>query len=148
MADLPSLKLLIPYFLCIGALTAYFAHQKRGRSPVVWFFIGFFFGLLGLLALFLLPKKIPSEPSSSTITIEIKKEDNHDTHPMTKQLWYFLDETGKQIGPMSFHALKTKYTQGNLSKSSYVWNAELEQWEILSQLTDYFSLIETKPEPS
>ena len=67
---------------------------------------------------------------------------------MTKQLWYFLDSQGNQIGPMSFHALKTKYTQGNVLKSSYVWNAHLETWTIFQELTDYFSLVEESPKPS
>ncbi len=148
MTDLPSLKLLIPYFLCIGALTAYLAHQKRGRPPLLWFFLGFFFGLLGLLTLFLLPKKPIQELQTATITLETPKKNNHDHYPMTKQLWYFLDESGKQIGPMSFYALKAKYIKGDISKSSYVWNAHLEQWEILSQLTDYFTLIDEKSELS
>jgi hypothetical protein len=144
MTDLPSLKLLIPYFLCIGALTAYFAHKKRGRAPLPWFFLGFFFGLLGLLSLFLLPKKLPQEPPA-TLSIELG---NKTQHPMKQQLWYFLDATGKQTGPISFFALKAKYAKGEVLKSSYVWNAHLEQWEILNQLTDYPSLFEEQPELS
>ncbi|MBM3191285.1 MAG: DUF4339 domain-containing protein [Chlamydiae bacterium] len=136
MTQLPSLQLLIPYFLCIGALTAYLAHHKRGRSPLWWFFLGFFFGLMALLTLYLLPKKTPETPAE-----QLPPEKPTILPPMTNRLWYFLDNQDNPVGPMSFSALKNKYTQGYLSKDSLVWNEELEKWTPLSDLKDYHDLI-------
>lgn len=75
MADLPSLKTLLPYFLFIGGLTAYVAHTKRGRKPLPWFLLGFFFGLLALLTLLFLPKK--ETPSLQPLLLK-----GNITHPL------------------------------------------------------------------
>jgi hypothetical protein len=149
MTDLPNLKMLLPYFLLIGALTAYVAHNKRGRRPIPWFFLGFFFGLLALLTVFFLPKKEPLQQ------LLLKGNINHplplitpvietETHPMTKELWYFLDENRSQIGPLSFHGLKNKYIEGKVLPSSYVWNAQMDDWKRLEALSEYLSIIEER----
>ncbi|MBI3818905.1 MAG: DUF4339 domain-containing protein [Planctomycetes bacterium] len=46
----------------IGTLCAFIAHG-RGRSPVGWFFIGFFFACIGLIVLLVIPdlKKLEAE---------------------------------------------------------------------------------------
>jgi hypothetical protein len=152
METLPNLKILFPYFIFIGALTAYLAHTKRGRRAFPWFFIGFFFGLLGILALFCLPKKQPLQPillkgpiitplsSYESISLE------HPSLPMTQEMWYFLNASHEQQGPMSFEGLKKSYEEGKVFPSSYVWNSQLENWEKLEALSEYLSLIEKRPQ--
>lgn len=151
MTDVPSLKGLLPYFVFIGTLTAYIAHSKRGRKPIPWFFLGFFFGLLALLILFCIPKKQslslepillkgnishPLTPTTPTIQIE--------SLPMIREFWYFLDQDHKQVGPVSFQGLKNNYLEGKISNSSYVWNGQLDNWERLEALPEYLSLIEER----
>jgi len=106
----------------IGILSAYIAH-RQGRNPYAWFFIGIFFGLLGVLAIFIAPKK----PKKITLTPQ--------PHPVIigplDKLWYYLDPTHEKIGPMSFQALNTQWKQGKITPATYVWHEELPDWKLL-----------------
>ncbi|MDN3507498.1 MAG: DUF4339 domain-containing protein [Simkaniaceae bacterium] len=108
-----------------GSIMGYFCSRmakKRGRSPVSWFFVGFFLGLFGVLALSFLskeakdavlpPKKAPLLPS-----------DYHD------QLFYYLDTDKKPIGPMSYPALEEAFDNEKITPTSYIWNDSLPDWQ-------------------
>lgn len=141
LADFYSLKQLLPYFIGIGALTAYIAHKKKGRNLYAWFAIGFFFGLIGLTTLLILPSKLQEEkkpPEEPTLPVQ------KPILPMTKEEWYFLDKEHKQVGPLSFSQLKSHYQTGEISKVSYVWNGSLQNWEKLDALKEYVEILEER----
>jgi hypothetical protein len=99
--------------LMIGWVTSYFA-KKRGRNPVTWFFIGAFFGLLGLLALFLMPAiKIQKEVlvpvvghGQQQFTPEFTQFTPVVTDEFAGKEWFYLDEHLKHQGPFSQAALQ------------------------------------------
>lgn len=149
--ELLDLKTLLPYFILIGTLTALIAHHKRGRKAIPWFFLGFFFGCLAIIALFMLPKRItPSQPAFAqqppfgVTPYPCFKAVPSSSTPMIEELWYFLAEDRTQIGPVSFQGLKQSYLEGRVKSSSYVWNACLEEWKKLEELPDYLSLLEER----
>ena len=112
---------------CTGLLGAYLA-RKRGRNPYVWFFVGFFFGILGAMVIFFAPKakKKPSplsEPSKQDPLPSIKGP--------TDKFWYYLDPTHQQMGPMSLDALTSAWREGKISLTTYIWHEELSEWKFL-----------------
>ena len=110
-----------------GALSAYLAH-RRHQNPYKWFLIGFLFGAFGLFAVFFFPQRkkaslpVPEEKPLPTINGPLDK------------LWYYLDPTHQQQGPMSHNALTTAFREGRISLTTYVWNEELTEWKALQEL--------------
>lgn len=121
--------------LAVGMLCSHLA-KRRGRNPRAWFLLGFLFGLIGLVILWLLPPirpklRIPqpsSTPGPTTPLLEIRDP----TH--TDKLWYYLDDTHTQQGPMSIHALSQAWKEGKVKTKTYVWNENLTNWESLDQV--------------
>ena len=106
-----------------GPLSFNFA-KKRGRNPIRWYTLGFFFGLIGFSILMLL------KPN--------KKQKAHPQEPVIEpkpalSYWYYLDGE-QQIGPMSSDALKKAFIEDKVKDSTYVWNEDLTDWQPLGQL--------------
>lgn len=118
--------------LLLGIVSAYIANRK-GKNPYFWFFIGFLFGLIGII--FLLFRKAEKAPVLEEIVeepvIETPKCVGHD------KFWYFLDKDRKQCGPVSFESLKKEFTEGSLNTSSYVWNEEMENWKQIKDIANF-----------
>ena len=118
--------------LAFGSISAYFASRK-GRNPYTWFTIGFIFGLLGVLALFILPqprkKKFQSDatPPSPKPFIDGPSD----------RFWYYLDENRVNQGPMSHNALTQAWQNGSIGSNTFVWHEELSTWKTLQELIKY-----------
>ncbi len=111
--------------IAMGTLSAYLAHQ-RGKRPLLWFVLGFLFGIFGLFALFFTSKKksIPSPTPAPLPSIP---------GPIDKH-WYYLDTTHQQQGPMSHSALTAALHQGKLTPATLVWHEDLPTWQPLQQI--------------
>lgn len=108
----------------IGMISAYLAY-KRGKNPYLWFFIGFLFGIFGIFAIFFIsPKKAP-EPAPKQPVFRIDG-------PADK-LWFYLDSSHSQQGPMSRDALNSAWKSGKINLSTYVWHEELPDWKPLKE---------------
>lgn len=125
-------------FGCLAAASA----SVRGRSPVAWFFIGTFFGVYGLLLLFILPS-VKNEESSPLQKIE-KRSEPLPPSPPTKEYspsgdWFFLDRTKTVCGPLSPQMLRQAWNEGRLFPESWVWSESIVDWK---QLTKVQGLLE------
>ena len=119
-------------FSCIFAFSSYRYASRRGRDPYIWFFLGFVFGLFGLIALFILPdiKKI-TLPSP-----EPKKYS-----PILYQEWFYLNSNNEQQPAINFEQLKKMWDDGILISSSYVWTKGMDNWKQIKnhdELLDFF----------
>ncbi|CCB89710.1 DUF4339 domain-containing protein [Simkania negevensis] len=133
------------FLLIIGAVCAYNA-KLRGRSPIAWFAIGLFLGAIGLLILYLLPPK--REPLSSVATSSSAKPMPEITPQVTpslaqqtpaatpQKLWYYLDEDNERHGPMSFDRLKSAWIEDQVTRETYLWNEDMEDWKVVKDLPD------------
>jgi len=126
---------LVLIFLCwtlLGTITSKLA-VKRGKNPYIWFYVGFFLGVLGILALYLIPK---------TEKVEKKVQD---PKPPVKQkplqLWYYLDKNHTQQGPYSETYLEEKLSKKELCENTYVWNENLSDWKKVKELDKLFDLV-------
>lgn len=117
-------------WVLFGCITAHFA-KRRGRNPYGWFLIGLFLGLIGLCLVFILPKKTETPVAEEEpITIEIFPEVSDD---QKTKFWYYLDQTNKQQGPMSFNGLIRAWNEGIVQPETQVWNETLENWKPFSE---------------
>lgn len=103
---------------CMGILGAYLAH-RQARNPWVWFGVGFVFGFFGIFFLLSIPKK-----KDSAIALPPKPF----IDGPVDRLWYYLDSTRKQIGPMSYPALTLAWKKGDLNEKTLVWHEALPDW--------------------
>ncbi len=140
-------------------ISAYYA-EKKGRSSLGWFVLGFIFTFLALIVLYFLPpvKKdeeisplvnkpinsaTESYPSSSPSTL---LPPPFEASPEENVLWFYLDLDHKQIGPVSVIALRELWNRGDLLLNSYVWTEGMEKWEKIDQLSDLKAIL-NKPSP-
>lgn len=131
MSYMPDLQTTILIKIATGLITAYLA-IRRGRRPVFWFFIGFFFDLLGLIAFFFVPtpkKKLIPVPLTGTKTVP----EPYLFGPADK-FWYYLDESREQVGPMSHSGITNAWKGGKLSPATFIWHEDLPEWKPLEEL--------------
>jgi hypothetical protein len=50
-----------------------------------------------------------------------------------QKLWYYLDPSQNQLGPMSHHALTNAWKEGKVTPATYVWHEELPEWKPLQE---------------
>lgn len=133
----------IIFLILVGWLAAYTAARK-GRSAILWFFLGVFFNVFALLFLIFLPpiaKKRPQGEKESPFqgtTIDVKplatNETTVDLKSPERQEWYYLDSQRQQTGPVTFDALKNLYKNSTISSSTYLWCEGMNEWRKLSEL--------------
>ena len=116
-------------WLLFGGASSYFANQ-RGRDPFAWFLIGMFLGILGLLLLFLLP---PLEESPRVVEEAPSEVPPQETEtPNRLKAWYYIDQAGNQIGPVSFNQLK----KASIQEGTFIWSEGMPEWKPLAELPE------------
>jgi hypothetical protein len=129
--------------LLIGCLAAYIAKGK-GRSPVLWFFIGAFFGIFGLLALFFFRsqegKVLDQEKENSSLP-EVEKQQQPallqqpvGIKTLRDQEWFYLDAQHQRFGPVAFEKLESLWKEGKIGPSTYVWSEGMAGWHMIKDL--------------
>ena len=132
--------LLMTSFIVLGVLTGYCA-QRRGRDPVIWFFIGVLFGIFGLIALFLMPA---TAPENAVIPVKDAPLEFPKEEPKIENLgkeWFILDQEHKQQGPMSFQFLKAKWGESSINPTTFVWSDGMTEWKRIRDLPDFMEKI-------
>jgi len=108
----------------VGLISGYLAH-KRGKNPLVWFVLGFLFGIFGLFAIFFSPKRTQApRPTTPKPYLE---------GPIGR-FWYYLDAAHKQVGPMSYDLMTKAWKNGTVSPATLVWHEEMTDWRPLQEL--------------
>ncbi len=131
------------YLLLLYAAIGVFCYQqakKRGRNPNIWLAIGLLFGILGMIALYVLP---PLNKSQNAQGKTVQSNQPVPTPPKTNletldsshlnKLWYYLDHDHQQFGPMSIDALSHAWREGKIHKATFVWNEMMENWKSLEE---------------
>lgn len=124
--NLSMSPLMILSALGMGTVSAYLAY-KRGKNPYTWFAVGFFFGLIGVFALFF------ASGQKKTTPLPTAAEPIYTIQGPADKFWYYLDPTHQQQGPMSRDSLTTAWKEGKLTLSTYVWHEELPDWKPLKE---------------
>ena len=135
--------LTVTMWIVLGLVCAYYA-KKQQRNPLLWFCIGLLLGIFGLILLLVLPL-IQRLQKKSAAKKEPRAQEIIDIAPLTplsrildplfaNTLWYYMDQTSAQKGPMSFTALENDWKEGKLLTTSYIWNEKLADWKLFSEL--------------
>jgi len=145
----PNMLLSFILLLIIASFTAYYANRK-GRNPLLWFIIGVLLGIFAPLILMFFPA-VKNEGSKNGIpTMTVSRPDSsleHLSQPPPSEddlkrqeeenkLWYYLDESHQQVGPVSIIALRELWNRGQLELNSYVWSEGMAQWEKVDNLPE------------
>ena len=123
-----SLLFYITISLFWGWITARFA-QKKGLNQKNWYIAGMLFCALAFIMVLFQRKKnlkMP-EPVDKSQLIPI-----HLSH--RECLWYYLNKTGQQFGPISFQALINDWENNKIEEESYVWNEDLDDWKRFNEV--------------
>ena len=117
----------------MGVLTAYFA-KNRGKSPLLWFFIGMFFGLLGFIALFFFPLE------KKAIT-ETEKALEPTVTPQTENVykdtaWFYANKDLAQQGPIQFNELQRLWNLQEIHQDTLIWKQGMREWKKICEETE------------
>lgn len=130
--------LLFVLSLMMGFATSSLA-KKLQRDPLPWFCAGFFFGLLGLVALLFMPRR----KSTKSGYVPPKEILPHvEPEPFKEKLWFYLNHTHEKMGPINYTSLLQAWTEGKVSVKSYVWKEGMANWERIHNLPDLKALLE------
>lgn len=132
--------------LVIASFTAYYANRK-GRNPILWFIIGVLLGIFAPLILLFLStvKPVDSDiPTMSVANPDPSLDQLDQTPPQVNlqqseeenKLWYYLDQSHQQMGPVSVIALRELWNRGQLEITSYVWSDGMDQWQKVDNLPE------------
>jgi len=128
------------------ALISSFVAHKRSRNPYIWFCAGLFFSFLALMALLILPPVDGGKEDDLELTEDLKEiqeletvEEPEEELPSSvdNRLWYYLDENGKQVGPMTLQALINEWIDKKVKENTFVWNEEMSDWKPLRETSDF-----------
>jgi len=131
---------LLNIILCgilFGLLGAHFA-KKRGRPPLKWFWIVFFLGIFGFMALLFLPK----ERQKRRLVNQPLKPVFPKRSEAWLKMWYYLDPSHTQQGPLEFPDFIKKVKEKGVTETSYIWGEGMQEWKRLSELPDLIQEIE------
>lgn len=161
-----TFEIVLSFFmvLIVSGATAYYASRK-GKNPVLWFLLGFLFGIFPMIILYFLTFRNKSEekkeqekneqgkkpimPDSSVSgTSDISSTSSQYASPnplseadVAKQkeeniFWFYLDKDHKQMGPVNGVFLQKLWDQKELVLSDYVWSKGMENWEKIENLPE------------
>ena len=124
---------LINVFLFSGVMGLLCSHlaKRKGKKPPLWFFLGFLFGIFGLILLYIVP----------TFSKEEKQPAYKPPKPVEHsdawiRMWYYLDPTHKQEGPLEFPDFIKKVKEKKVAKETLVWSEGMKEWKKLSDLPE------------
>jgi hypothetical protein len=123
----------------LGAINAYFA-KIRGRDPVAWFVIGMLFGVLGILAVFLLPALNKNENGETAGT---PKELDPTPSKFSHKDWFFLDDNHTQQGPYSWDGLNAAWRENRFNSTSYIWCEGMPEWKKVEDVDGLLDELQT-----
>ena len=120
MNELNEILKSIPYLIIIGITTGLIAYKRKGKNPYLWFMIGFFFGIFGLVGVFFAKKNEPTALKEPTISLP-------------DGMWY-VGFNGKTEGPFSSKRVEELYLKKELSDEHALWSENIENWVKIKEL--------------
>jgi hypothetical protein len=131
----------------IGVITAIVA-SYRGRNVIAWFFLGFLFGVMGLLLLFFLPDHSKKDDEEKKITVDVKiwpAIDTIDEYEETDEYeWFYLDSQHSQHGGIDTDGLRAVWQEGAIDETTYIWHDGMEQWKPICEVSFLKNLFNIK----
>ncbi len=138
----------------IGMLCSNMA-QKKGKNSMLWFQIGFCFGIFGIALFFftLLKDKISSKSkpaqqefalnaqAASSVEETPKPIISHSTQTsLEDREWFYLDQNNKVNGGISFKVLKELIQKKAIHDTTLIWSEGMDSWKKLVDLS-YLKLV-------
>jgi hypothetical protein len=129
-----TLLLYVTISLFWGWITARFA-LKKGLNPRNWYIAGMLFCALAFVVL-LFRRKKSAPPSIPILKVELYPVDLS----QKQNLWYYLNEEGKQFGPLRFESFAKAWEEKKVREEFYVWNESLDNWKLFKEVLQITTL--------
>lgn len=126
---------LLLFWLFFGVLTSYIA-QRKGRRPVLWFFIGVLFGILAATLIFFLPRPQPKAGFKTNLNKKTSIPINLQRSDAWLKMWYYLDPAQKQKGPIELPDLIKIVKGKEITENTLIWGEGMSEWKPLSQVPE------------
>jgi uncharacterized membrane protein YeaQ/YmgE (transglycosylase-associated protein family) len=121
---------LILFWIFFGCIASYLAN-RRGRNPLVWFFLGLLLGILGVLLAVILPNRLQHKTMAPPSILSRPQRSE-----VWLKMWYYLDLAHSQQGPLEFPDFVKHLRENRLSETSYVWGEGMKEWKKLVDIPD------------
>ena len=100
------------------------SEKKRKLKHFFWFAVCSMLGLIALLGFIFLPFFLRKWGKKKQI--EIKEADP--LFPL-ETLWYYLDDSDTQHGPVSYARLLELREKGHIQENHYIWHESFSHWK-------------------
>lgn len=139
-----------------GVLTAMVA-KKKGRNTILWFLVGFSFGLIGLLVAWKL-SPVNTDPKAKSATIPIREVRSEAASPADQPYpsenvkriptslsiqWYYINADLDTVGPLKVDELRKHLHDNKLDASTYIWCEEFVDWMQISEFQNSSTLLDS-----
>lgn len=117
--DIPPTWFVLLSSSMMGLFTRHQA-KKSGRNANIWFWIGFFFGGLGIFAFymskhsFMKKQQPPQPPLFPKLCLDLGA-------------WYYIDNE-KTLGPYSRDYIQKLFEEETITLSTLVWHESMSEW--------------------
>ena len=119
----------------MGLFTSHLA-KKKGKRPQVWFFLGFLFGIFGIILLYIVPTFSKREEKKPFVAPKpVERSD------AWIKMWYYLDPTRQPMGPLEFPDFLDKVKEKKIEGNTLIWGEGMKEWQKLSDLPEVSSEI-------
>jgi len=108
---------------------------KRGMRPWFGFFIGSFFGPLGLTFLFFYPQK-KNEVIIKKSPFTEKQNIFFNNPEFQQKLWHYIGNNKEVSEAISLYKMKREFQKGTITMDTYIWTDEMSSWKQFKELVD------------
>lgn len=126
------------FIACLWTYIGYRIALQQNRNPYLWAAAALLLGLLAILILYMLPKRIQTksiQPPSQPVAI------NDIELP---GLWYYLNEKRETLGPYSPQEFRKAFKEGAFHTKSYVWNEDFNDWKKVEEDKSLIEMLEKR----
>lgn len=141
-------SLIVLLIQVLSGFIGYYIAIKKNKSPVLWFIIGFFFGLIGILILILLPEtpniqnkppyrnQYSSKPNQQNETFEETIILHEDENQEEFDHWFFLNHEKQTLGPFSLKAICKNISKKEQPEKTWLWKKGMKNWQRLEEIPE------------
>ncbi len=126
------------FWVFFGFLCSYLAKRKE-RNPTLWFWLGIFLGVIGVITLLILPKV--RKQMAPAYAAPVPQPEPEEVNPT----WFYLSSAKEQKGPFFLKDLKVVFSEEKLGVTTYFWCEGMESWQKLSDLPELNKKITSSP---
>lgn len=130
--------------------------KNKGRNPILWFLVGFSFGIIGLFVAYRM-SSLSADSKSKPAPVPVREAHSEATSPADQPFptenvkriptnlsiqWYYINANLDTVGPLKLGELRKHINENKLDDSTYIWCEEFSDWMQISEFQNSSTLLD------